>query len=359
MIKNKLNSMARIHTIFLFFSICSLLVLFFKFLSPFLTTLFMALICTAVIYPAYRFLRSKKLGRILSALIVFLTLIIFILVPLILLLNVVFNQATEVSSFLIEYAQNSTNSEIEDILNKIPYLSEHFPNLYQSFTIENIASKFGDTIGKISSSVVLSATSLLKNISFFILQVIIFLFAVFFFLIDGSKILNYVHKLIPLNSKQKIELFKKIYDLMRSIIFGTVGGAIVQSLFLGIGLLLAGVQNPLFWAMIGAVFSPVPYIGVAIVWIPIVFSLYLNNHFGAATFLLIWCTGLVSNIDNLVKSYLIGAKSHLHPFAVMLAILGGVLSSGFQGLIFGPFVLMLLLSFLHIYEIEYGKNKKI
>jgi len=353
---SKLRSTSRIHTIFLFFSICALLALFFKFLSPFLTTLFMAAICTTVIYPGYQFLRSKKWGRISSAITVFLILILLVLVPLILLINKLFYEATQVSVFLIEYAQNSTDGQVQNMLNNIPYVSEHFPELYRSLTIENLATKFSDTIDKISGSVVSTVTIFLKNISFFILQIIIFLFAVFFFLIDGSRISNYIQKLIPLASKQKSELIKKIYDLMRSMIFGTVGGAVVQGVFFGIGLSLAGVENPLFWAMVGAVFSPVPYIGVAIVWMPIVLSLYLTNHWGAATFLLIWCAGLVSNIDNLVKSYLIGAKSDLHPFAVMLAILGGVLSSGFQGLVFGPFVLMLLLSFLHIYEMEYGEK---
>lgn len=317
----------------------------------------MAAVCTTVVYPVYQFFRRKGWARISSALIVFSTLILLVIIPLFLLLNKLFFEATEVSAFLLSYAQNSADSQIQIILSNIPFINQHFPDLVQGLTLENLAMKFSDKIGEVSGSFFSMVTIFVKNISFFVLQIIIFLFAVFFFLIDGSLISDYIRRLVPLAPKQKEALFKKIYDLMRSIIFGTIGGAVAQGFLFWIGLMVVGVENPIFWAIIGAVFSPVPYVGVGIVWLPIVMSLYLNDHWGSATFLLIWCAGLVSNIDNLVKSYLIGAKSHLHPFAVMLAILGGAFSFGFQGLIFGPFVLMLLLAFLHIYELEFGEGE--
>lgn len=355
---SKKLSTSTIHTVFLFLLIAFLLILFFQFLAPFLATLFMAAVLATVVYPFYRILRDRRFSRTSTAIVIFLSFTSLVVVPLILLFSTFIDQAGDVSIFLLDYAQNSADGQIASILEKMPFLFGRFPELAHVLTMENLASGISDAVGQVSGSLVSTATGLLKNISFLILQVLIFCFALFYFLIDGVKLLGYIKHLLPLSKPQKKELFEKVRDLMHSMIFGIIGGAIVQGVTLGLGLSIAGVDNPLFWAMVGAIFSPVPYVGVGIIWMPIVISLFLNNHWGSGTFLLIWCIGLVSNIDNIVKPYLIGAKSQLHPFAVMLIILGGIFSFGFQGLIFGPFILMLLLSFLHIYELEYGNGKK-
>ena len=57
--------------------------------------------------------------------------------------------------------------------------------------------------------------------------------------------------------------------------------------------------------------------------------------------------------DNVIKPYLIGSTSALHPMAVLLVLLGGTFAFGVKGLILGPFVLTLTLAFLHIYQLEY------
>lgn len=344
---------SRIHTAFLFSVTLLLLGLFLWFLSPFLTTLFIAAILATVIYPFYNYLGTKKINRFFSAIIVFLLLILLFIVPVAFLLNSAINEATDVSISLLAYAKESAGGQISAIIERVPFILEKFPQLREVLTVENLATQIGTKIEVFST-----AGNIFKNISFLFLQFFIFLFALFYFLTDGPRILKYIRNILPLPFTQNEELFKKIHDLMQSVIFGLFGGAVAQGVLLGVGLSLAGVDNPLFWALIGALFSPVPYIGVGIIWVPIVTWLYINQDWGHATFLLVWCIGLVANIDNVVKPYLIGAKSQLHPFAVMLAILGGVITFGFQGLIFGPFVLMLLLSFLHIYDIEYGKSSK-
>ncbi len=345
-------SKIQIHSIFLFLCISGLLFLFFKFLSPFITTLFIAAICTSVLYPSYKFLRKKSWNRIISAMTVFIAFIAIVVVPVILLANKLYDETTNVSTMLINYAQGSSDSPIQNLINH-PFIKENFPKIAQIFTIENIATKFGETISQISSTLFSTLTNVIKNITFFVLQLIMFLFALFFFLMDGSRITKYIYRLLPLSKNQKNELFKRIYDLMRSMLFGIIVAGITQGIFLVIGFSIVGIPNALFWAMIGVVFSPIPYVGSAIIWVPITIFLFLNDQWVAGTFLIIWCAGIVANLDNLIKSYLIGSKSNLHPFAVLLMLLGGVLSYGFQGLVFAPLVLMLLLSFLHIYKLEY------
>ncbi|MBU0727049.1 AI-2E family transporter, partial [Patescibacteria group bacterium] len=104
---------------------------------------------------------------------------------------------------------------------------------------------------------------------------------------------------------------------------------------------------------IAALFSPVPYIGTALVWIPAVGALLIGGHWIAALFLTIWSIIIVGLADNIIKPYVIGSTSALHPLAVLLVLLGGAFVFGVKGLLFGPFVLTLTLAFLHIYQLEY------
>ena len=147
----------------------------------------------------------------------------------------------------------------------------------------------------------------------------------------------------------------KLYNLMHAIIFGIFGAALAQGLFVGVGLAITGVENAVFWGAIAALLSPVPYVGVALVWVPFAIGLFVSQRWGMGIFFVTWCVLLVTNIDNIIKPYLIGSKSHLHPFAVLVVMLGGALAFGVRGLLFGPFILTITLAFFHIYKLEYKK----
>ena len=115
-------------------------------------------------------------------------------------------------------------------------------------------------------------------------------------------------------------------------------------------------EKNIWWGSIAALFSPIPYIGTTVVWIPIVIFLLITKHWIAALFLTIWSMFVVGTVDNFVKPYLIGSSTALHPLAVLLVILGGAFAFGLKGLIFGPFILTLTLAFLHIYRLEFEKE---
>jgi len=49
---------------------------------------------------------------------------------------------------------------------------------------------------------------------------------------------------------------------------------------------------------------------------------------------------------------LIGDKSGIHPVLVMLGVVGGLSFFGFIGVIIGPIILAMLVTFIEIYEEE-------
>ncbi len=73
-------------------------------------------------------------------------------------------------------------------------------------------------------------------------------------------------------------------------------------------------------------------------------------------FVLIWGGGLISTVDNLLRVVFIGATAKINPLLTFLTIFGGILAFGLIGVVFGPMLLVLFLTFMHIYELEYGSR---
>jgi predicted PurR-regulated permease PerM len=70
-------------------------------------------------------------------------------------------------------------------------------------------------------------------------------------------------------------------------------------------------------------------------------------------FIILWGSILVGNSDNLIRAYLLKDKAEVHPLFIVFAILGGLSLFGFWGIVFGPLVIALAVTVLHIYELEY------
>ena len=68
---------------------------------------------------------------------------------------------------------------------------------------------------------------------------------------------------------------------------------------------------------------------------------------------MVWGALIDGNSDKLLRTYLIKNKAGVHPLFVFFSILGGLSIFGFWGIIFGPLIIALAVTILHIYELEY------
>ncbi len=335
--------------VFLLVSIAVLLTLSFFFFLPFLSTLFMTAILATAGVPLLNWLQSRKLPRMAAVVIVYFSIILLFLVPSLIFLLSLLDDVSAVANNIVLWTQ-ALPQKLQLWLSHMLPEGSGIKEYVDMAALRRSAAEWG---GRISAFLLNSATAIATGLANLTVQLIVFFFALFYMLLDGWKLVDYLKRLLPLSVKQTELLVSKIHDLMMSITLGILGAAIAQGITLWIGFSMVGVNNAIFWATLAAVLSPVPYIGVGLVWMPTVAVLFANNDITGGFILLAWCLLIVANIDNIVKPYLIGNRSALHPFVVMLMILGGVFAFGFKGLIFGPLVLTLLLAVLHIYEHEF------
>jgi len=341
---------------FLIFAIMATLYMLFIVIEPFLWTLLIASILTILFYGVYtkinKALKMSRFASILTCLLVVLIIVIPILGFIALLAREAVGMYDTISEkvasgsldFLFEWETQNWYVVLKEKL-------DPFVNLDQI----DFRGMLLDTAQDISSYIVSGGTALVKNIGSIGVGFVIMLFSMFYLFKDGDKFVDKLTVLSPLPRKYEKEIIKRIGQTVRAIAYGVFLTAVIQGAIAGIGFAIAGVSNPIFWATATAVFSIIPLVGTAAIWFPAVIILAVFGNYWEAVFLFAWGVFVVGTVDNLVRPLLIGSKTHTYPLLTFFVVLGGIFTLGLKGLIFGPIVMILLLTLLHIYEIEYKK----
>ncbi|MBD3360353.1 AI-2E family transporter [Candidatus Peregrinibacteria bacterium] len=329
-------------------------------LWPFITSIFLAGVLTVAFYSVYkivlRFFRGwSRTASMVTCLLVVLVVIVPLSVFVLLLATEAYDtylliQDNIGSGVFDKYLQWDDGGYFFDLKRRIQPVID-LDSIDMKKTIINMAQS-------LSTFLVSQTASFLKGLSNIIMKLIVMIFALFYFFKDGHKLIDKIGSLSPLPTVYETELFQKIASMVKAVVFGVFFTSIIQGIVGGVGFGIIGVSNPIFWGTAIAFFSLVPVVGTALVWVPASIVLAIMGEYGSAIFLFLWGLLAVGSVDNFVRPYLIGGKAKTYPLMTLLVVLGGVLTMGLKGVIIGPLVLMILMSFLHIYESEYGKVLK-
>lgn len=193
----------------------------------------------------------------------------------------------------------------------------------------------------------------------------IMVIALYYFLADGPAMINTVLELSPLDSRYEQELLERFGDVSRAVVVATLLSAVVQGTLAGIGYSLALPHDaPVFLlTALTMVTALVPFVGAAAVWICVAVWVYLYGpHTVAgqvvqgdpttAAILAVYCTIVVSGIDNVIKPFILHGQSKLHPLLALLSILGGVQVLGPVGILVGPMLVSFLQALLNMLRKE-------
>lgn len=340
---------------FLIFLVIAAFYLTYIVIEPFFPTLLIASVLTILFYPVYRKIHEKLRGMkrtasLLTCFIVFLVLIIPLALLGILLVK-------EGISMYQTISEKFASGYFDDFFRwqKGNWLFDLKDQLSPVINLDNLDIKgmILNAAQTVSAFLVSQGAALAANIGVLILHAIVTFFSMFYLFMDGDKFIKKFTILSPLPKKYEQRIFERINVTVKAIAFGVFLTAIIQGVCAGIGYVIAGIPNPVFWAFVTGVFSLIPLIGTSAVWVPAVIILLVLGNYASGIFLLLWGIMLVGTIDNFVGPYLVSSKSKMYPLLTFFVVAGGVFVFGMQGLVFGPLVLVLLLTLLHVYELEY------
>jgi predicted PurR-regulated permease PerM len=196
-------------------------------------------------------------------------------------------------------------------------------------------------------------TSTTSFVGRLLLGVVIMIISVYFFLLDGPRMLDSLKRLSPIDDQYEQELYDEFGRVSRAVVVATLLAALVQGLLGGIGYYFAGLQSVFLLTLLTGVLALVPFVGAAAVWISCSLWLYfVDNNLTAAIGLAVYGTLVISMSDNLIKPLVLHGQSNLHPLLALLSVLGGVAALGPIGILIGPMIVAFLQTLLKILQRE-------
>jgi len=214
-------------------------------------------------------------------------------------------------------------------------------------------------IDSITNSVIGSLSNFIFTIPKKILSFFVMVFLIFFMLRDGELMVKKIKYFIPLKKHHQTKIVNKFSSVTRAVVYGHFITALIQGMVGILGLYIFGVKSPLLWGIILLIACMIPFIGSPIVWFPLgvlklIEGLTTNSTSVAlkGAGLLVYGFVVISSIDNLIKPKIIGDIARIHPTVILIGVLGGLLIFGVIGIVVGPLILSLFLTFAEIYKTE-------
>jgi predicted PurR-regulated permease PerM len=321
----------------------SVIIMFALFLVYSLIEFFTAFLAAVMFYvlskPLVEYLiKKKKWKKSMAALLVIAISFFIILLPISLMGTMLFGKIEQI-------AGNMQATIIQPLKNLDAALQQRFH--ITLISEKNIAQAESFITGFISS---------LLNQGLNLLGAITMMyFFLYFLIININRMEAAIVFYLPFG-RHKIELFGE--ELKAQTFSNAVGVpliAVVQGFIAYISYLIAGIQEPAFYAVLTGFASILPLIGTGLVWIPMSIYLFANGLTWQGVFILAWGLIVLSSMDNVVRFVLAKRMADVHPVVTVLGVIIGVQYFGITGLVFGPLLISYFIILLRIYYIEYQK----
>jgi predicted PurR-regulated permease PerM len=160
--------------------------------------------------------------------------------------------------------------------------------------------------------------------------------ALYYFFADGETLLREGRNLLPFAAEDQQTLLDQFDNICRGVVLGTVVAGLIQGVLAGIGFAIIGVERVWLLAVCSMLFSFIPFLGAAAVWICVTIALLFEQRYGAAGFLAVYGTVVISGSDNLVKAHIIHGRAQMHPLIALVTVLGALQLVGLWGIFLGP-----------------------
>ena len=317
---------------------------------PVLTPLILAAAAAVLTFPIYKLivkiLGESKFMKSVAALITVLIILVVILVPLFFLAGSIYAEIQLLYASLID--EGNRSQTIEMLNNVSQSLSQKVLGILPAYSFDsfNITEYMKSGLELLFSNLDSLFTSLAEVGGY----ALVFLLALFYFLRDGHALVRKILSWSPqldLNHVFVIRAFKKGVN---SIFMGSLVVAVLQGVSTGLAFMAFGIPAPALWGTIAAVASLIPGFGTSLLVLPGAAYLYLIGEHNYAFGLLAWGYTAILLIDHTLGPVLVNKGVNVHPFLVLLAILGGLVAFGIIGLFIGPLILVFLFTLLDIYK---------
>ncbi|MGW7311134.1 AI-2E family transporter [Streptomyces sp. NPDC054835] len=198
--------------------------------------------------------------------------------------------------------------------------------------INDIAKNLSDTIGanaeQITSAGLQGVTVIVEAMT----GILLAMFSTLFLLYDGKKVWEWTLKLVPAQARPGVAgAGPRAWRTLTAYVRGTVLVALIDAVFIGLGLYFLDVPMAVPLAVFIFLFAFIPMVGAVLSGaLAVVVALVTNGVFTALMVIVVVLA--VQQIEgHVLQPFILGRAVRVHPLAVVLAVAAGGLTAGIGG----------------------------
>ncbi|MFB6203574.1 MAG: AI-2E family transporter [Candidatus Nanohaloarchaea archaeon] len=212
----------------------------------------------------------------------------------------------------------------------------------------DVEERAGYALKKVASVLPEGLSSALGVAADVTIGVSVMLFLQFYALRDGQRFVDWTREFDFVTDERQEMLYRSTYRSVWAVVKGHVLIAVAQGLLAGLGLFLVGVPNAFFWTFMMVLLGFIPMIGSALIWFPAAVYLAFQGDLLSAGFLVVYGLVVVGGSDNLLRPLAVDGDADIHPFFILVGLIGGVGLFGPAGIFIGPVVFGVLRNLLEM-----------
>jgi predicted PurR-regulated permease PerM len=333
----------RVNSLLFYGTVLLLAYLVYLLFRPFLTPLLWAAVLAALFHVPFVTL-ARRWGKTWAATICTLAVTVLIIVPVILVMSAFVQEARATLS--------STDLSFDSVgFARLQRIWARIQSYGPGGSLGSLEDIVKEGSAGIAGFVAGQAGTVLRNVAVIVVDLIVTLFALFFFFRDGDAIMAALRRVLPFEPEQLDRMIGEAADLVHASVTASLAVAIVQGTLGGLLFALLGVGAPVFWGVIMTFFALLP-IGAGIVWGPVAVWLMLSGNMVRGLTLLAIGSGIIGLVDNVLRPMMLSGRTQMNGLLIFVSLLGGIAAFGFLGLVLGPIVMATAIGVLDSYTKE-------
>jgi len=292
-------------------------------LAPVLASVVIAYLLEGVV----SYLERHHIPRMLGVAIVFVAFVAFLVLLILGLLPLLSQQATQLFAELPTIIAKG-----QELLLRLP---ERYPEFFSEAQVKDLMAGIRAELAEIGKRVVSISISSVVNVITLLVYLILMPLLVFFFLKDKERILAWIGSYTPRDHALATAVWRDVDRQIGNYVRGKFWEILIVWAVTYAAFTLLGLNFALLLSALVGLSVIVPFIGAAVVTVPVAAVAYIQWGLGSEFWVLIGAYLLIQALDgNVLVPLLFSEVVNLHPIAIIVAVLvfGGLW--GFWGVFF-------------------------
>ena len=319
------------------------------FLRSYILLIAVAAVLAYLFYPLYQRLRAKmNVG--LSATVTLLAATATVALPLAGVITLAFVQISQMVTSIGHWVEQTDFTALaqrllesaNEVLARLPFMNITLTE----DSVRGAVANFGQNAGEIA----LGATrDSVGGIASTVAGLIIFLYVFIALMTRGEKVLTLFRDLNPLGEKVSDIYLAKVGAMVSATVKGQLIIAVCQGTAGAISVYIGGIHDGFFMFVIFLTALSFIPLGGGIVTIPLGIGMAVFGNVVGGVFVVVFHLVVVTNIDNVLRPFLVPKSAHLHPALMLLSVFAGLKMFGFWGIVLGPVLMIVIVTTISVY----------